>query len=87
MDKDERVVKVTTIIALASVVIVAIAGITITAVLTSRDLRRAELFAFIGVLIIAALGGLSFAALKRRHWRIRVDEDDNNDDGRTRRDL
>lgn len=76
--RPETVVRIVTVICLTVIVIVALIGITVTANLTDRDVHYAEGLSFGGTVVIAVLGGFTFASLRRhrrRHWRIEHDEE------------
>jgi high-affinity Fe2+/Pb2+ permease len=76
---DEVAVKVVTIVMLGLVLITAVIGITVVAVTTDRDLARAEALTFGGALLLAALGGVSWLALRRRHrWRVNLEHNGDN---------
>jgi hypothetical protein len=70
----EIVLKAITILVLGGIVMTAIAGLTVTAVLTDRDLRFPEELTFAGVVLIAVLGGLTWLGFhRRRRWHVEVD--------------
>ena len=76
MASGERIT-VVAIVCLTAVVLFATAGITVTAVLTDRDVHVAEGFTFAGALTIALLGGLSIRTFRQHRWQIeRPDEED-----------
>lgn len=69
--RDELVVRLVTVIALAVILLAAVIGIIITALTTDRDLWRAEAATLAGGVLLAALGGLTGRAVRRRRrWRI-----------------
>lgn len=73
-------VQIVTVICLTVVVFTAIVGITVTAVMTDRDVRYAEGLSFGGALFIGLIGGLTLRGVRRqrrRHWRIERDENGN----------
>jgi hypothetical protein len=74
-DHGELVARVATIVALGVILLAAVIGLTFVAVLTDRDVFRAEALTFAGVMVLAALGGVSWWALRRPRWRIRVDHE------------
>jgi hypothetical protein len=70
-DQSDVAVRVTALIVLGVVLVAAIAGLTVVAVLTDRDLTRPEVLTFVLALCVAGLGGYSFLSLRRRHrWRV-----------------
>jgi len=70
-DPDDHVVRVAALICLTTIVLAAVAGITLTAIFTTRDLARPEYFTLVVTLSIGLLGGLSLWGVRRRHrWRI-----------------
>lgn len=77
----DTVVRVVTIIVLGVLILAAIVGLTITAVMTDRNVARPEALTFGGVVLVAALGGVSSSALlrrhRRRHWRVNVEREGN----------
>jgi hypothetical protein len=80
----EAAVKIAVIVALAVIVVCAIAALTIVAVLTERDLFRAELLTFFTVAMLSAVGGVTmYQALRRHRWRLHVER--NGDDEPDRR--
>jgi protein-S-isoprenylcysteine O-methyltransferase Ste14 len=74
---DDAWVKVATIVVLGLVLVTAVVGTTIVAVLTDRDVARAEYLTFGGALLLGALGGVSWWQLRRHRWRVHVDRDAN----------
>jgi hypothetical protein len=58
-------VQIVALVCLTTVVVAEIAGITVTAATTDRDLTLAETLTTLGTLLIAALGGLSFTSWHR----------------------
>jgi len=80
-----QTVQIVALICLTTIVISSIVGITFTAVLTDRDLHFAEGLSFGGAILVAVLGGVSFAQLFRRHrqWKVSIDhQEDRGDDDR-----
>ena len=71
-DRDEALLRVVIVATLGLVLVAAIIGMTVVAVTTDRDLRRAETLTFGGVVLLAALGGVSWWQLRKR-WRIRFE--------------
>jgi hypothetical protein len=70
-DDLDTAVRVTALVVLGAVLIAAIAGLTVVAVLTDRDLTRPEVLTFAVALCVAGLGGYSFLSLRRRRrWHI-----------------
>lgn len=75
--RDSTAVRIAALIVLGAVLIAAIAGMTVVAVMTERDLRRVEVMTFVGAVLLTVLGGLSVAAPRRRgHWTVRTQEPD-----------
>jgi hypothetical protein len=69
--RTDRIVRVVTLICLTAIIIASIAGITVTAVLTERNVRPAEGLTFGATVLLALLGGLTIRQLRRhRRWRI-----------------
>ena len=82
VDDDARI-KIVTIICLTVIVCVALAGITLAALFTDRNLHYAEGLSAGGVLVIALLGGLTWNRLLRRHrWRLERTEESDESTGR-----
>jgi membrane protein YdbS with pleckstrin-like domain len=78
-ERDELVVRVVTILTLGVLLLAAIVGITITAVMTDRNVWRAEVLTFGGVVLLGALGGVSWLTLRRRRrWRVNVERSNGN---------
>lgn len=79
---DDTWIRVVTIVALAVVLTTAVIGITVVAVFTTRDLWRAEVLTFAGVVLLGALGGVSWWALRRHphRWRVQVARNGADDD-------
>jgi len=82
MDPPEREVsvRVATVVMLGLVLVTAVIAMAFVAVLTDRDLFRAEVLTFAGTVLLAALGGVSWFAIHRRHWRIHVEQDGSEQD-------
>jgi protein-S-isoprenylcysteine O-methyltransferase Ste14 len=78
---DDDRVKIVAIITLGAILLAAVIGLVIVAVLTDRDLFRAQTLTFAGVVLLATLGGLSWAALhrRRRRWHVDVEHNGNGD--------
>jgi uncharacterized membrane protein YdfJ with MMPL/SSD domain len=69
-DGDDRT-KVVAMTCLATIAVVSIAGLTVTAVFTDRSLARAEAFTLVIALCIALIGGLNVLQVRRRRrWRV-----------------
>ena len=71
-------VRIVALICLTAVLIASIVCITITAVLTDRNVRLAEALTFGGAVFLSMLGGISFVGLRglRRHRRWRLERED-----------
>jgi membrane protein YdbS with pleckstrin-like domain len=73
--EDDARVRIVTIIVLGAALVCSIAGLTVVAVLTDRDLLKPELMALVLALAVATIGGLPQHWWRRRsHWRIERDE-------------
>ena len=72
---EEVSVRVVTVICLSVVLLASVIGMTVTAVLTDRDMFRAEVLTFAGVALLAAFGGVSWFSLTRHKWRLNVERD------------
>jgi glucose-6-phosphate-specific signal transduction histidine kinase len=76
-EREDFILKMVTILSLAVILLVSVIGIILTALLTDRDVARAEKLSFGGVIMLAALGGLTWSHLRRRRrWRIEREEED-----------
>jgi membrane protein YdbS with pleckstrin-like domain len=74
-------VRIVTIVCLTVIVITAIVGITITSVMTDRDVHYAEGLSFAGAVLVAVIGGFTLAGLRRhKHRRWRIEHDENGGD-------
>lgn len=73
--EDSTVIKLATIITLGVIVLTSVVGIILVAITTDRDVFRAEMLAAGGLLLIAGVGGLSWA-LRRRRWRFQVQREE-----------
>ena len=73
-DEHDARVRIATVIVLGAALCVAIAGLTMVAVFTDRDLFRAEIMTLVLALAVATVGGLSprwWRQNRARHrWRI-----------------
>jgi arginine exporter protein ArgO len=70
-DDTDRMVRVVAIICMTSIIALAIIGITVTAVLTDRNVHYAEGLSFAGTVLIAVTAGVTLRSLRRhRRWRI-----------------
>jgi hypothetical protein len=74
-DDLDTAVRVTALIVLGVVLVAAIVGLTVVAVMTYRNLVRPEVLTFVLALTVAGLGGYSFVSLRRRaRWRVEREE-------------
>lgn len=77
MDDGDARVRIAAIVCLTVIVVAAIAALTVVAVLTDRDLWKAEALTFAVVLILAALSGYSVWGNRRRyHFKLDTNGDD-----------
>lgn len=71
---NDNAVRIAALVVLGAVLVAAIAGLTVVACLTDRDLTRPEFMTFVLALATATLGGFTLTSLRRRHhWRIEHD--------------
>jgi membrane protein YdbS with pleckstrin-like domain len=78
-DEDRIILKVVTIITIGVVVLASILALTVVALFTDRDLKRAEYLTAGAILLLASIGGVTiFSFRKRKHWQIHVDRDEGN---------
>lgn len=85
--RDDLIIRVVVVVTLGVVLCFAVVGLTVVAVATDRDMARPEFLTFGGVVMLAALGGVSWWSL-RRHWRVRIERNGNGGNGLPRsRDL
>ena len=67
----DQKVRIITIICMTALIFTALVGITLTAILTDRNVHYAEGLSFGGALIVALMGGFTMRQLhRRRRWRI-----------------
>lgn len=81
--RDETVVKVVTVVALAAVLLAAVVGVTLVAILTTRDLWKVEAMVFAGSLLVAAVGGTGWwmtGRRRRRRWHVDVTPNEESED-------
>ena len=72
---DDNAVRIATVVCLTVIIVCAIAGITLVAIFTDRDLTRAEVFTLIAAAWLALLGGVHVWELRhRRRWRLEREE-------------
>lgn len=72
----ERVL-IAAVVMLGLVLIAAVVGLTVAAVQTDRNLWRAEVLTFGGMVLLASIGGAEWLALRRHRWRVSVDRNGN----------
>lgn len=77
---DEPLFRIVAIICLSVIVLAAIAGLTVVAVLTDRELRDPEAFTLVIALCVAALGGFSFVRVRKHRWRVEREDMNNGND-------
>lgn len=79
---DDHTLRAVAVICLAAVLLAAITGMTVVAVVTDRDLWKVEVLTFAGVLLLVLTGGVSWSALtrhRRRRWHVSVDRNGHDD--------
>lgn len=79
-EQEATAVKVAVVIGLTVVLVTAVVGLTIVAVTTDRDLWKAEVLTFSGIVLLAGLGGLSWWRLRAHGHRWRVNVQRNGED-------
>jgi hypothetical protein len=84
LDEHEYRVRIASLVCLTVIVVAAIAGMTVTAAVTDRDLTRVEILTFAVTLWLAVLGGMStWGWMRRYRWRVEREAVNGRDSYRT----